>query len=109
MANTRTYLQLTNFVLNELNEVELTSSNFSSSRGVQTSTKNFINKAMIIVAEDSKVNHESFYETTVANQRYYELPKGVLEISRVTLSDGDGKDYSIPRSSTPFIEDTDLT
>ena len=46
MATTRTYLQLTNFVLNELNEVELTSSNFTSSRGVQTSTKNFINKAI---------------------------------------------------------------
>lgn len=69
----------------------------------------YINKAMATVAEESKINHESFHETTVANQRYYELPKGVLEISRVTLSDGDGKDYSIPRSSTPFIEDTDLT
>jgi hypothetical protein len=46
MATTKTYLQLTNFVLNELNEVELTSSNFTSSRGVQTSTKNFINKAI---------------------------------------------------------------
>ena len=33
MATTRTYLELTNFVLNELNEVELTSSNFSSSSG----------------------------------------------------------------------------
>ena len=44
MATTKTYLELTNFVLNELNEVELTSSNFTSSRGVQTSAKNFINK-----------------------------------------------------------------
>ena len=46
MATTKTYLTLTNLVLNELNEVELTSSNFSSSRGVQTSAKNFINKAV---------------------------------------------------------------
>ena len=43
---TKTYLTLTNLVLNELNEVELTSSNFTSSRGVQTSAKNFINKAV---------------------------------------------------------------
>tara|TARA_R110000851_G_scaffold5732_2_gene23465 strand:+ start:11139 stop:12257 length:1119 start_codon:yes stop_codon:yes gene_type:complete len=41
-----TYLVLTNSVLNELNEVELTSSNFTSSRGVQTSVKGFINKSI---------------------------------------------------------------
>ena len=46
MAGTKTYLTLTNLALNELNEVELTSSNFTSSRGVQTSAKNFINKAV---------------------------------------------------------------
>ena len=43
---TKTYLSLTNLSLNELNEVELTSSNFTSSRGIQTSAKNFINKAV---------------------------------------------------------------
>ena len=43
---TKTYLTLTNLALNELNEVELTSSNFTSSRGIQTSAKNFINKAV---------------------------------------------------------------
>ena len=46
MATTKTYLELTNLALNELNEVELTSSNFTSSRGVQTSAKNFVNKAI---------------------------------------------------------------
>ena len=46
MAGTKTYLTLTNLALNELNEVELTSSNFTSSRGIQTSAKNFINKAV---------------------------------------------------------------
>jgi len=68
----------------------------------------YINKAMAVIAEETKVNYESFYETTVANQRYYELPVGVLTVDRVTLSDVDGKDYNIPRSSTPSIEDTDL-
>ena len=43
MAN---YLTLVNNVLNELNEVELTSTTFSSSRGVQTMVKNVINKAI---------------------------------------------------------------
>ena len=41
-----TYLVLSNRILRELNEVELTSSNFSSSRGIQTAVKDFINKAV---------------------------------------------------------------
>ena len=41
-----TYLVLTNNVLNELNEPELTSTTFSSSRGIQTSVKKFVLKAM---------------------------------------------------------------
>ena len=41
-----TYLVLSNRILRELNEVELTSSNFSSSRCIQTAVKDFINKAV---------------------------------------------------------------
>lgn len=41
-----TYLTLTNRVLRELNETELTSANFSSSRGIQTAIKDFINKSI---------------------------------------------------------------
>ena len=41
-----TYLTLTNRVLRELNEVEMTSTTFSSSRGIQTAVKDFINKAI---------------------------------------------------------------
>tara|TARA_X000001388_G_scaffold48350_2_gene34643 strand:- start:233 stop:1300 length:1068 start_codon:yes stop_codon:yes gene_type:complete len=40
------YLTLVNNVLRDLNEVELTSSTFSSSRGIQTSTKGYINRAI---------------------------------------------------------------
>jgi len=43
---TTTYLTLTNSVLRELNETELTSSTFSSSRGIQTAVKDFINKGV---------------------------------------------------------------
>ena len=46
MAGTVTYLTLTNLVLRELNEVELTSSTFSASRGVQTAVKGFVNKSV---------------------------------------------------------------
>ena len=41
-----TYLTLANNVLQELNEVALTSTTFSSSRGIQTSVKNFVNKSV---------------------------------------------------------------
>lgn len=40
------YLVLTNQVLRDFNEVELTSATFSSSRGVQTTVKDYINRAI---------------------------------------------------------------
>ena len=41
-----TYLVLSNRILRELNEVEMTSTTFSSSRGIQTAVKDFINKSV---------------------------------------------------------------
>lgn len=48
MAGTKTYLTLVNNVLQELNEVELTSSTFSSSRGIQTAVKLLLTKLLMI-------------------------------------------------------------
>ena len=51
-----TYLTLTNRVLRELNETELTSSTFASSRGIQTAIKDFVNKSIHdIYNEASKI------------------------------------------------------
>jgi len=77
MATTRTYLELTNFVLNELNEVELTSSNFGSSRGVQTSAKNFINKAIndLYMAEvEWPWLHTDGTQVAITGQQEYDFP-----------------------------------
>ena len=41
-----TFLTLTNDVLRELNEIELTSSTFASSQGIQSFVKNSINKSI---------------------------------------------------------------
>ena len=41
-----TYLVLINNVLRDINEVELTSTTFSSSRGIQTSVKDFVNRSI---------------------------------------------------------------
>ena len=48
-----TYLTLTNSVLRELNETELTSGTFSSSRGIQTAIKDFINKSIHDIYNES--------------------------------------------------------
>ena len=48
-----TYLTLTNSVLRELNETELTSATFSSSRGIQTAVKDFVNKSVHDIYNES--------------------------------------------------------
>tara|TARA_R100001369_G_C3301159_1_gene165732 strand:+ start:271 stop:1401 length:1131 start_codon:yes stop_codon:yes gene_type:complete len=72
-----TYLATTNKVLNELNEVELTSATFSSSRGIQTSVKNFVNRALHDVyneLEELPSLHKETFQDTNAGQREYALP-----------------------------------
>jgi len=71
------YLQLTNAVLAELNEVQLTSSNFASSSGIQTTTKDIINKALRDVYS-SELEwpwlHSDKTQVTYAGQKEYSLP-----------------------------------
>ena len=72
-----TYLTLTNNVLNELNEPELTSTTFSSSRGIQTSVKKFVLKAMHEVYNSLSEVPDLYLSTTqdtYAGQRTYDLP-----------------------------------
>ena len=72
-----TYLVLTNRVLNDLNEVELTSANFSSSRGIQTSVKNFVNRGLHDIyneLEELPSLHKETYYDVNAGQREYTLP-----------------------------------
>ena len=72
-----TYLVLTNNVLNELNEPELTSTTFSSSRGIQTSVKKFVLKAMHEVYNSLSEIPDLYLSTTQdtnAGQRTYSLP-----------------------------------
>ena len=57
------YLELTNAVLREINEVEIT--NVSSTRGIQSSVKDFINKAQRDI-----INSEVEWPFTVVNQSF---------------------------------------
>ena len=77
MAGTTTYLTLVNDVLRELNEVELTSASFGTSRGVQTAVKGFINKAVNDLY-NSEVEWPWLYvegsQVTYAGQQEYDFP-----------------------------------
>ena len=71
------YLAITNEVLSRFNEVELTSANFSTSRGFQTQCKNAINSAIRTVNQLEYTwpfNHASNDETLVVGQTRYSLP-----------------------------------
>ena len=51
MATTKTFLQYTNWVLNDLNEVALTSANFASATGIQLVAQNSVNRAIRDIVE----------------------------------------------------------
>ena len=72
-----TYLTLVNNVINELNEPELTSTTFSSSRGIQTAVKKFVLKAMHEIFNSLSEVPDLYLSTTQdtnAGQRTYNLP-----------------------------------
>ena len=77
------YLQLCNAVLLELNEVVLTSANFADSRGVQSATKEFINKAVsdLYSAEvEWAWLHTSTTQNTIVGQQEYTLPTDMRKV-----------------------------
>ena len=83
------YLVLTNSILSELNEVQLTSSNFGAAKGIQQFVKNAVNRAYFDIANenpefpwlsttcagvDNQEYGNSFVDTT-AGTRWYFLKK----------------------------------
>jgi len=82
-----TFLNLTNELLREMNEVELTASNFGSAVGIQQHAKDSINRGYLDIvneepqwpflatAESGATDpmYGNVYVETVANQRWYEL------------------------------------
>ena len=91
-----TFLTLTNSVITRMNEVELTSSNFTSSRGVQTQCKNAVNESIRYINQREfgySFNHASNSSTLIAGQARYTAPTSTKSI-----------DYSTAR----IKKDTDL-
>ena len=82
-----TFLTLTNSVITRMNEVELTSSTFSSSRGVQTQCKNAVNEAIRYINQREfgySFNHATNTSTLVPGKVRYDLPTSTKSIDYTT-------------------------
>ena len=78
-----TYLTLVNNVLRELNETELTSSTFSSSRGIQTATKDFVNKSIHDIyneAGEIPLLHTTKTKSTFTGTQEYSLETDMRKV-----------------------------
>jgi len=78
-----TYLELSNRTLRELNEVEMTSSNFSSSRGIQTAVKDFVNKSIHDIYNEGAelpLLHTSTTQATFPGDGEYAFPTDMRRV-----------------------------
>ena len=89
MADTQTYLGLTNEILGELNEVQLTSSNFGTAKGIQKFVKDAVNRAYFDIANENpefpwlstscagmgNQEYGNYFVDSVAGTRWYYLKK----------------------------------
>jgi hypothetical protein len=90
------FLTHTNRVIARLNEVQLTSSNFTSSRGIQTQCKNAVNEAVRFINQKEfqyPFNHSTKTQTLTAGTFKYSIP-----------TDGKTIDYNTFR----LVRDNDL-
>ena len=78
-----TYLTLVNNVLRELNETELTSSTFASSRGIQTAIKDFVNKSIHDIyneAGEIPLLHTTKTKSTFTGTQEYSLESDMRKV-----------------------------
>ena len=116
-----TFLTLTNDVLRELNEIELTSANFASAKGIQNFVKNSINKSIKDIANEepqlpffavaASGETDPFYGnvtvSSVAGTRWYTLKSGSSSIT-TDYSSIDWDDFyittiSVSGESAPYV------
>jgi len=83
-----TYLSLTNSVLARLNEVQLTSSNFSSARGIQIQAQNAVNETVRYINQrefNYPFNHATATQTLTAGVVRYSLPSSTKTVDYNTF------------------------
>tara|TARA_B100000700_G_C14714237_1_gene700599 strand:+ start:371 stop:655 length:285 start_codon:yes stop_codon:yes gene_type:complete len=75
----------------------------------ETEIRKLLNRAMDVLSESTDIIKTSYTDSTIANQRYYELNSNILKISGLTLTDANGDSFYIPRGAgIPEEEDKDL-
>ena len=82
------YLTLTNKVISKLNEVALTSANFTSARGIQIQCKNAINEAIRYINQTDynyPFNHATANQTLTAGVVRYSLPSSTKVVDYNTF------------------------
>ena len=83
-----TYLSLTNTTLARLNEVQLTSSNFSNARGIQVQAQNAVNEAIRYINQrefNYPFNHATETKTLTAGVVRYSIPTSTKTIDYNTF------------------------
>jgi len=82
------YLDITNEILARMNEVALTSSNFTSARGFQIQCKNAVNDAINYINQREfgwPFSHATQTETLVAGTTRYTIPTGTQHVDYDTF------------------------
>ena len=82
-----TFLTLTNAVITRMNEVSLTSSNFSAARGVQVQCQNAVNDAIRYINQREfgySFNHSTNSSTLTAGVAKYSLPSSTKSLDYST-------------------------
>jgi hypothetical protein len=116
-----TFLTLTNEVLQELNEIELTSATFANAKGIQSFVKNSINKSLNDIATEepqlpffaaaASGGTDPFYGNvtvaTVAGTRWYTLKSGSSSVT-TDYASIDWDDFylttiNVSGESSPFV------
>ena len=83
-----TFLALTNSVLARLNEVQLTSSNFSNARGIQVQAQNAVNESIRYINQKEfsyPFNHSAKTETLVPGSVRYSIPTDAKHVDYNTF------------------------
>ena len=83
-----TFLSLTNSTITRMNEVELTSTNFTGSRGVQTQCKAAVNEAIRYINQREfgySFNHATNTESLVPGKVRYTLPTSTKSVDYNTV------------------------
>lgn len=97
-----TFLTLSNSVITRMNEVELTSSNFTGSRGVQTQCKAAVNEAIRYINQREfgySFNHASNSSEVVAGQTRYTLPTSTKSVDYSTARIKKDSDLNVAGNS----------